>query len=136
MSWPSAVKELDYRELADLVNGLDLDEQWTSTDENIARLVDRDDYYLRSMYSQWTHDPDDKEAARERAERKRRGVKPPPEPLVAPVAVRPPKAATEMWHDYLERAKKHIPETTTEDGRKKVSIAQLRAMQAAQVSAE
>lgn len=132
MSWLSALRELDSRELADLVNGLDLDEQWSATDENIARLVDRDDYYLRSMYSQWTYDPDDPEAERERTKRKQQGIKPPPEPMVAPVAVRPPKVAGQMWSDYMEQAQKHAPkpETITDDGRKKVSIAQLRAQRA------
>ena len=132
LSWRDALRDLDHRDLADLVNGLDLNEQWSATDENIARLVDRDDYYLRSKYAQWIHDPDDADAERERQLRKKRGIKPPPEPIVAPVAVRPPRVAAAAWDTYAELALKHAPkpERVTDDGRKKVSISQLREQQA------
>ena len=116
---------MDHRELADLVMGLE--DTWTRTDENIARLVDRDDYYLRSMYQQWTADPDDPEAQRERDRRKRLGIKPPPQPLIAPVAVRPAELTAQMWQTFTDDAKKNAPPRKTEDGRTKVSIKALRA---------
>lgn len=116
---------MDHRELADLVLGLE--DTWTRTDENIARLVDRDDYYLRSMYQQWIADPDDPEAQRERARRKRLGIKPPPHPLIAPVAMRPDELSAHLWETYTDDARKHAGPQETEDGRTKVSIKALRA---------
>lgn len=125
MSWYDALRTLDVDELADLVLGLD---SWTHTDENIARLVDRDDYYLRSMYSQWTTDPEDPEVKREIERRRRHGVKPPPEPLIPPIAERPLKQTVDMWEKYKEMTNKYHPEHVMNDGRKKVSIAELRTM--------
>lgn len=73
-------------DLAMLYDGLD---DWTHTDENIARLVDREDYWLNSEYRQWTTDPNDPEVKAARAERLRKGTKPPPLPVLFPVAARP-----------------------------------------------
>ena len=50
-------------DLAILADGLD---EWTPTDENIARLVDREDYWLNSEYKSWITDPDDPEAQAEK----------------------------------------------------------------------
>lgn len=56
-------------------------------------LIDRFDYYLRSEYTSWTTDPNDPEVRAERALRKKRGIKPPPQPLIPPVAWRPDSIA-------------------------------------------
>lgn len=81
---------------------------WSYTDENLAMLIDRLDYWLGSEYAQWTTDPDDQEVKRARAERKRSGKKPPPVPILTPVAKRPPEQAkaarelAEQMRDYYE----------------------------------
>lgn len=67
--------------------------EWTYTDENLALLVDRLDYWLSSEYTGWVTDPEDPEVKQARAERKRSGAKPPPVPIVPPVAQRPPEQA-------------------------------------------
>lgn len=69
---------------------------WSLTDENLAMLIDRLDYWLTSEYAQWTTDPDDPEVKAARAERKRRGHKPPPVPIISPVAHRPPSKHQEL----------------------------------------
>lgn len=69
-------------------------QEWSHSDENLAMLIDRLDYWLTSEYSSWVTDPNDPEVKRARAERKRSGVKPPPVPLIPPVAHRPPQQAS------------------------------------------
>lgn len=66
-------------------------------------LVDRDDYWLNAEYRQWVTDPDDPEVKRAREERKRRKVKPPPSPILPPVALRPEGMASIRRSEY-ERA--------------------------------
>lgn len=73
--------------------------------ENLAMLVDRDDYYLNSEYANWTADPDDKQAERERERRKREGIKPPPIPILPPVAKRSLKDASALVAEFLEKRK-------------------------------
>lgn len=68
-------------------------QEWSHTDENLALLVDRLDYWLTNEYSSWVTDPDDPEVKKARAERKKSGKKAPPVPLITPVAQRPPKHA-------------------------------------------
>ncbi|MCD2153475.1 hypothetical protein LQL77_07095 [Rhodococcus cerastii] len=56
--------------------------------ENLAMLLDRDDFYLNSEYSQWVTDPNDPQVKAERARRLKYGIKPPPVPVLRPVAMR------------------------------------------------
>lgn len=56
-------------------------------------LVDRENYWLNSEYTSWITDPNDREVREERLRRKRLGIKPPPAPLLPPVAMRPPDLA-------------------------------------------
>lgn len=72
---------------------LDTDLEWSHTDENLAMLIDRLDFWLSTEYTGWITDPEDPEVKRARAERKRSGIKPSPVPLIPPVAKRPPQAA-------------------------------------------
>lgn len=65
-------------------------------------LLDRDDYWLNSEYTQWITDPDDPEVKRAREERKRRGEKSPPNPILAPVALRPKDIAEVRHKQYVE----------------------------------
>ncbi|RVW03008.1 hypothetical protein [Rhodococcus xishaensis] len=75
--------------------------------ENLAMLVDRDDYWLGSEYRQWTTDPDDPEVKAARARWKASGRKPPPHPLLAPVALRPPQTHAKLVEKYLADVAKH-----------------------------
>lgn len=101
----------------------ELDEiTWTNTDENIARLLDRDDFYLNSEYQSWITDPDDPEVKRARAQRKRAGIKPPPKPVLVPVAKRPAHAQREAESQVLVGVEESKPK------KKKGTIAQLREM--------
>lgn len=77
---------------------------WTHLAANVAELVDLWSYWLRSEYAKWIHDPDDPEVKREAARRKRDGVKPPPMPLIPPVAHRPPSVAVKYFEDYQTQA--------------------------------
>lgn len=67
---------------------------WSKLAENVARLVDLTEYWLRSEYAKWTADEDEIKAAR----RNRR--KPPPFPLVPPVAERPPSIQERLDAQY------------------------------------
>lgn len=72
-------------------------------------LVDRDDYWLNSEYAQWITDPDDPEVKRTRAERKRRGVKPSPVPILPPIACRPPDLDEIRREQYEKTIAEHRP---------------------------
>lgn len=67
---------------------------WSRLADNVARLVDIVDYWIRSEYAKWTADPDEIRAAR----RNRR--KPPPFPLIPPVAARPPSLHQQLTDRY------------------------------------
>lgn len=67
------------------------------------------DYWLSAVYSQWVTDPEDPEVKRARAERKRAGVKPPPRPIIFPVARRPEAEHGEMLLEAHEELKTHRP---------------------------
>lgn len=73
---------------------------WSQDATNTADLLDLATYWLRSEYAKWTADPDDKKAKQERARRKREGIKPPPFPIIEPVAARPPSLAAEYRKAY------------------------------------
>lgn len=79
------------------------DEAWTHSDENLAALIDRLDFWLTQSWAQWTTDPDDPEVRKRRLEQKRDGVKPPPIPIIPPIARRPEAitAAIEQWNTRL-----------------------------------
>ncbi|MDU0478393.1 hypothetical protein QVA66_03960 [Staphylococcus chromogenes] len=79
---------------------------WGWHEENIAKLVDRMDYWLNSEYSSWNADPDDPELKAERARRKKLGIKPPPLPLLQPIAARPPHLQGELLAAYLSAREK------------------------------
>lgn len=79
--------------------------EWSRTDENLAMLIDRLDYWLTSEYSQWVTDPDDPDVKRRREESERSGVKPPPVPIITPVALRPPE-----WADAVRKQAESLRE--------------------------
>ncbi|TVS29796.1 hypothetical protein [Corynebacterium sanguinis] len=82
-------------------------QEWTYTDENLANLVDHLAYWLGTEYVGWVTDPDDPEVKKARAERKRSGEKPPPVPIIPPVARRPPEQA-KAAHALVEQLREHF----------------------------
>jgi hypothetical protein len=83
---------------------------WSSLAENVAKLVDLMTAWLHYEYASWTTDPDDVEA--QRKARKRAGIKPPPKPLIPPVAARPQSLHDRLVDDYLtESAQYQLPES-------------------------
>lgn len=94
-------------ELVALIHGLDA---WGEHEENTARLLDIRAYELDLAWSDRTVDPNDPEVLRARAHAKRAGIKPPPRPLVPPVALRPPAAAEERLREFIAEAEQYQPQ--------------------------
>lgn len=98
---------------------------WGHLAENVARLVDLVETWLNYEYASWTADPDEVEG--ERVRRKRAGVKPPPSPLIRPVASRPQSLRDELVEGYFAEAVKYqLPEV--EAGPRMVSSDEFDAM--------
>ncbi|MCM6778028.1 hypothetical protein NDR87_30965 [Nocardia sp. CDC159] len=92
---------MPYPDIAALIEDAEArDAQAARDSENLAMLVDRSDFDLNFDYVTGTSDPDDPEIARERALRKKHGIKPPPLPILAPVAQRDPKVTAELIERY------------------------------------
>lgn len=114
-------------DIAVLADGLE--ERWSDQDENLAMLVDRLDYWLNSEYRSWVTDPDDPEVKRERARRKREGIKPPADPVIFPVAHRPPHVHAKLMRKLLEAHKKEEPTTVKKSGGRRFgSLSDLRKL--------
>lgn len=75
---------------------------WGHLAENVARLVDIMNAWLTYEYASWTADPDEVEA--QRKARKKSGIKPPPFPLIQPVASRPRSLQERLVDEYVEQA--------------------------------
>ncbi|MFE2994277.1 hypothetical protein ACFXG4_05005 [Nocardia sp. NPDC059246] len=74
-------------------------------------LVDRQDFELNFDYVSGTTDPDDPEVKRERAQRAKHGIKPPPLPILAPIAQRDPVITAELVERYQQAQQPYrIPE--------------------------
>lgn len=95
-----------------LARSTELDAQEARDSENLAMLLDRDDYWLNSEYSQWITDPDDPEVKAAREERKRSGTKPPPLPILAPVALRPKGIAEVRRRQYADALDAQKPKSS------------------------
>lgn len=100
------------------------DDQQVRTDENIAMLLDRDNFELDSLYSQWTTDPTDPKVKAAAADRKRRGITPPEEPLIFPIALRRPELAEIHRQRYTEAAQRYA----TPKSDRKLSLADILRM--------
>lgn len=71
-------------------------------------LIDRIDYTLNSAYYDRITDPDDPELKSERARRDALGIKPPPLPLIPPIALRSEqyhKARVAVYEALVDRYK-------------------------------
>ena len=80
---------------------------WGHLAENVAKLVDVMSAWLGYEYANWTADPD--EVEEERRMRKRAKIKPPPAPLIRPVASRPESLQDVLVQDYVEQAMRYQP---------------------------
>jgi hypothetical protein len=92
-------------DFVDLVNGLS--DHWGPHEENTARLLEAQAYRLELDWADRTVDPNDDETRRARAQAKRDGIKPPPHPMVPPVALRPPKLAEQAYEEFFARLEQH-----------------------------
>lgn len=72
---------------------------WGHLAANVAQLVDLMSYWLHNEYARWTADPDEV----------RRGpkVKPPPIPLIPPVAYRPASVAEQYVQEFTALVELH-----------------------------
>ncbi|MGF7124029.1 hypothetical protein [Rhodococcus sp. BE178] len=95
----------------------ELPDEWSFEAENMAMFLDRFDFFLRSEYASWITDPDDPEVKAERALRKKRGIKPPQQPLIPPVAWRPGPIADLRRELYEAAVELHTP-SVPDPGRK------------------
>lgn len=85
-----AENDRPWRDLIDLCDEAEeLADQHDREAENLAMLIDRIDYTLNSEYYDRITDPDDPKLKAERNRREALGIKPPPQPLIPPVALRP-----------------------------------------------
>lgn len=80
---------------------------WGPHEENTARLLETRAFELGLTWADRTIDQDDPAVKRERAEARRAGIKPPPEPLIPPVALRPRAIAEKRIQEYLDEVGKY-----------------------------
>ncbi|GAA2774108.1 hypothetical protein GCM10010470_02440 [Saccharopolyspora taberi] len=92
---------------------------WGWHEENTARLYEALNYWLELAWIDRTTDPDDPEVKRERAEAKRAGIKPPPHPLIPPVALRPSEIADERFQAYLDEVGQYQTKRQEQQGGKR-----------------
>lgn len=72
---------------------------WGHLAANMAQLVDLMSYWLHNEYARWTADPDELKRGPKR--------KPPPIPLIPPVAYRPASIAEQYVQRFAELVEEH-----------------------------
>lgn len=82
-------------------------DNWGPVDENAARMLDIEAFRVELEWADRHADPEDRELQRERALAKRDGIKPPPHPIIPPVAARPPRVAMQRWQEYHAEVEKY-----------------------------
>lgn len=87
---------------------------WGPHEENTARLLDLTEHEIQTAWTDRITDPEDPEVRREREQAKRSGQKPPPSPLILPLALRPQKLAEQRFSEYVEAAAKLVPQRVKE----------------------
>jgi len=80
---------------------------WGPHEENTALLLEAQAYALDLIWADRTTDPDDPAVKRERAQAKKAGIKPPPHPLIPPVAHRPDTLAEQRVREYIEAVERY-----------------------------
>ena len=123
---------MPYPDVAALIEDAETrDAQQARDSENLAMLVDRSDFDVNFDYVSAVTDPDDPDVVRERAIRRKRGIKPPALPILAPVAQRDPAVTKELVERYRAAQKPYeIPAPGAPEGRPKSKLAQLNAARA------
>lgn len=102
---------------------LEIPKKWTLQDENQARVVDILSYWLNAEYIKWTTDPAE---AKELAA-KRTKEKPPPFPIIEPVADRPPAVHAAAMARYTQLLEKyHSPSASEPEMSRSEWIASMR----------
>lgn len=86
--------------------------EWGAVEENLARLLEVQSYFLELDWIRNTTDPDDPEVRRERLQAKRRGDKPPRRPIVPPAALRPNELAEKRFQDWIDELAATAPTPT------------------------
>lgn len=76
--------------------------EWGHHEENTARLLDHLNHQVEHQWTDRTTDPDDPEVIEARKQAKREGRKPPTEPPVRPVAMRPESITDDLVQRYLD----------------------------------
>lgn len=92
MDLRDALRELPVVDFVDLLDGL-----WSDADENAALLLEWQAHAATVEWQRLTVDPDDPEVKAAREAAKEAGLKPPPVPLIVPMARRP-------WRQQVRRA--------------------------------
>lgn len=82
---------------------------WNHLAANVAHLVDLMSYQVHADYVQAITDPEDPQIRAEQERRNRQGIKPPPVPLVPPVAIRPESVAAEYEDAYRDMVARFAP---------------------------
>lgn len=77
---------------------------WDAHKENTARLLEIEAYKLDLAWADRTVDPDDREVKLERLAAQRAGIKPPPHPMIPPIAMRPHEIREQRLQEYLKEA--------------------------------
>lgn len=85
----------------------DGDREWGPHEENTARLYELMRWQGGLEWADRTVDPEDARRAAARA--KRSGIKPPEQPLIPPVALRPPGEAERRLQAFIDDAAKYQP---------------------------
>jgi hypothetical protein len=80
---------------------------WGPHEENTALLLEAQVYALELVWADRITDPDDPAVKRDRLKAKRAGIKPPPHPLIPPIAHRPDSLAERRLHEYLEAIERY-----------------------------
>lgn len=86
---------------------LQLDTDWGPHEENTALLLETITAQLDWGWADRTIDPEDPEVQAE--QRRRKTVKPPPHPILRPVAFRPAKETEERVQHYMEEIVRYTP---------------------------
>ncbi|MCA1185704.1 hypothetical protein LCD36_04460 [Saccharopolyspora sp. 6T] len=101
---------------------------WGPHEENTARLLEAQHYWLDLHWTDRITDPDDPKVKRDRAEAKRQGIRPPEHPLIPPVAHRPAELAEQRWNEFIEQASSYQAEHRDAGGKRQVTSAEFDAL--------
>ncbi|BAD56382.1 hypothetical protein [Nocardia farcinica] len=118
-----ALATMPYTDVAALIEDAEArDAQRARDSENLAMLVDRCDFDTTFGYVSAVTDPDDPQVKAERARRLKYGIKPPPTPILPPVAQRPPEITDLLIARFREAQKPYqIPDQRSSGPKSKLA---------------